>query len=45
MLKALFALCVLGFGLYATSAEARCPPGTRYDCVSTFSGKQSCGCR
>lgn len=26
-------------------AAAACPPGTRYDCQSTFSGKMSCGCR
>lgn len=26
-------------------AKASCPPGTRYDCVTTYNGKQSCGCR
>jgi hypothetical protein len=26
-------------------ASAGCPPGTRYDCVTTYNGKQSCGCR
>lgn len=26
-------------------ASAACPIGTRYDCQSTFNGKQSCGCR
>lgn len=31
-------------GIVAT-AYAACPPGTRYDCQTTASGKQSCGCR
>ncbi|MGM4958117.1 hypothetical protein [Bradyrhizobium sp. 604_D8_N2_3] len=26
-------------------AKAGCPAGTRYDCSSTYNGKQSCGCR
>lgn len=26
-------------------ADAACPPGTRYDCYTTYNGKQSCGCR
>lgn len=38
----LFAASVVSF---ATPANAACPPGTRYDCVTTFNGKQSCGCR
>jgi len=30
---------------YTVAAWAACPPGTRYDCNSTWGGKQSCGCR
>lgn len=31
--------------LITASAFAACPAGTRYDCVTTYNGKQSCGCR
>ena len=30
---------------YAVSAWAACPPGTAYNCVPSYGGKQSCGCR
>jgi hypothetical protein len=30
---------------YAVSAFAGCPPGTAYNCQSSWNGKQSCGCR
>ena len=38
---------LIAIALFAIAgvASAACPPGTRYDCQSTFSGKQSCGCR
>lgn len=26
-------------------AAASCPPGTSYQCYTTYNGKQSCGCR
>jgi hypothetical protein len=42
----LMALAALSF--LATTiipAKAACPPGTSYNCTSTFNGKQSCGCR
>ncbi len=29
----------------ASVAWAKCPPGTAYNCHTTASGKQSCGCR
>lgn len=42
LLLALSALALLGTVI---PAKAACPPGTRYDCTSTYNGKQSCGCR
>lgn len=41
-MKKLIAIALLTL---AGVASAACPPGTRYDCVSTFNGKMSCGCR
>lgn len=29
----------------AIPAQAGCPPGTAYNCTTTYNGKQSCGCR
>jgi hypothetical protein len=29
----------------AIPAKAACPPGTSYNCTTTYNGKQSCGCR
>lgn len=29
---------------YAAFAFAACPPGTKYECRQTYSGKQACGC-
>jgi hypothetical protein len=29
----------------ASAAMAACPPGTSYNCSTTYNGKQSCGCR
>lgn len=46
MKSMIFAFSVLS--LLATTiipANAGCPAGTRYDCTSTYNGKQSCGCR
>lgn len=42
MKKLAFAFVLLAFG---ASVMAACPAGTRYDCYTTMSGKQSCGCR
>jgi hypothetical protein len=42
LLLALSALALLGTVI---PADASCPPGTRYDCQTTYNGKQSCGCR
>jgi hypothetical protein len=42
LLLALSALALLGTVI---PAKAGWPPGTRYDCQSTYNGKQSCGCR
>ncbi len=42
LILALAALALLGTMI---PAEAACPAGTRYDCTSTYNGKQSCGCR
>lgn len=47
LLLALAAVASLGTGFYAltiTDAEAACPPGTRYQCFQTYSGKMNCGC-
>jgi hypothetical protein len=41
----LFALSALALLATVIPASAGCPPGTRYDCTSTYNGKQSCGCR
>jgi hypothetical protein len=45
MKKLLFALAALSVLGTAIPAKAACPPGTIYNCTSTFNGKQSCGCR
>lgn len=42
LMLAIAALAILGTIL---PAKASCPAGTRYDCVTTANGKQSCGCR
>lgn len=42
MKKLAFALVLIAYG---AAAMAACPAGTRYDCQTTMSGKQSCGCR
>lgn len=40
------AMAFLAFAIIAVApANAACPAGTRYDCVTTITGKQSCGCR
>jgi hypothetical protein len=44
LLLALSALALL-VTMIPTPADASCPPGTRYDCQTTYNGKQSCGCR
>jgi hypothetical protein len=46
-MKHLFlALAALSFlATMIPPANAGCPPGTRYDCQTTYNGKQSCGCR
>ena len=41
-------MALLAVGIVAVAyheAYAKCPLGTRYDCITTFNGKQSCGCR
>jgi hypothetical protein len=45
MKKLLFALAALSVLGTVIPAKAACPPGTIYNCTSTFNGKQSCGCR
>jgi hypothetical protein len=46
MMKHLFfALAAVSFLVSAIPAKASCPPGTTYNCTTTFNGKQSCGCR
>jgi hypothetical protein len=42
LVLALSALALLGTVI---PAKAACPPGTAYNCSSTYNGKQSCGCR
>jgi hypothetical protein len=42
LLLALSALALLGTVI---PASASCPPGTSYNCVPSYGGKQSCGCR
>jgi hypothetical protein len=41
----LFALSALALLSTVIPAKAGCPAGTRYDCTTTYNGKQSCGCR
>ena len=41
----LLAAAALSFLAISIPAKAACPPGTTYNCTSTFNGKQSCGCR
>lgn len=41
----LLAMAALSFLATVIPAKAACPPGTRYDCTTTYNGKQSCGCR
>ncbi len=43
-MKKSIALAVLALATMS-SVFAACPAGTRYDCVTTMNGKQSCGCR
>lgn len=38
-------VAALSFLATVIPASAACPPGTRYDCTSSYNGKQSCGCR
>lgn len=45
MKHVLFALSALALLGTAIPAEAKCPPGTAYNCTTTYNGKQSCGCR
>lgn len=45
MKKVLFVLSALSMLGTVIPAKASCPPGTKYDCTSTYNGKQSCGCR
>jgi hypothetical protein len=39
----LLATAIFSFSTFA--ALAACPPGTAYNCSTTYNGKQSCGCR
>jgi hypothetical protein len=41
----LFALAALSVLSWSIPASAACPPGTSYNCTTTYNGKQSCGCR
>lgn len=43
-MKKSIALAILTLATMS-SVFASCPPGTRYDCYTTYGGKQSCGCR
>jgi hypothetical protein len=47
MIKLLIAAAALAASSIAMAipAKAACPPGTAYNCSSTYNGKQSCGCR
>jgi len=46
MKQLVLALSALSFLVVAIApAKAACPPGTKYDCTTTYNGKQSCGCR
>ena len=45
VMKALVLVTALAATLVSSVASAACPPGTRYDCYTTYNGKQSCGCR
>jgi hypothetical protein len=46
MTKLIIAIAALSFLAVTTMpAKANCPPGTSYQCTSTWNGKQSCGCR
>jgi hypothetical protein len=44
-MKTLVLAATLAATLITSTAYAACPAGTRYDCYTTFNGKQSCGCR
>jgi hypothetical protein len=44
MKKLLFALAALSVLGTVIPAKAACPPGTTYNCTSSYNGKQSCGC-
>jgi len=41
----LLAAAALSFLVISVPAKAGCPPGTSYNCVPSYGGKQSCGCR
>jgi hypothetical protein len=47
MIRLVIAFAALSIAAVASTipAQAGCPAGTRYDCTSTYNGKQSCGCR
>ena len=45
MKHAMFILAALSLLSTVIPAKASCPPGTAYNCTTTFNGKQSCGCR
>src|SRR5260370_10740212 len=45
MTKLISALAALSFlAVTIVPAQAHCPTGTRYDCTTSWGGKQECGC-
>ncbi len=45
MKSLVFALAALSLLSTVIPAEARCPPGTAYQCTQGYGGKVVCGCR